>query len=291
MFKGVFTAVVTPFDKKGNIDFMSFEKLLNFQLKSKISGILPCGSTGEASSLDEEEYIDILKFTVEKVNKKKKVIAGFGTNSTHKTLKLLKKVNEITLDALLIIIPYYNKPTQKGIIEHFKIISQNTNHKIIIYNIPSRTGVNANPQTISEISKIKNVVGIKEASGNIEQISEIARICKKDFTILSGDDTLTLPIMSVGGHGVISVASNIIPNEIADMCSLFEKGKIKDAIKIHKKYFTFIKSMFIETNPIPIKYILSKKKIIESDTLRLPLINLSKENSRYIDKIIKETKI
>jgi 4-hydroxy-tetrahydrodipicolinate synthase len=291
MFKGVFTAIVTPFDNSGNIDFKSFENLLKFQLQSNISGIVPCGSTGEASSLDEDEYIDVLKFVVEKVNGKKKIIAGFGTNSTQKTLKLIKKVNNIKLDALLVIIPYYNKPTQKGIIEHFKLICQNTDHKIIIYNIPSRTGINAIPQTILEISKFKNVVGIKEASGNLEQISEIARITDKNFSILSGDDTLTLPIMSVGGNGVISVASNIIPNEISDMCLSFENGNIKKAIEIHQKYFNFIKSMFRETNPIPIKYILKKKNIIKTDELRLPLTRISKENASYIDKIMKEINI
>jgi 4-hydroxy-tetrahydrodipicolinate synthase len=288
MFKGVYTAIVTPFDENNKIDFKSLEKLIDFQNNSKINGLVVCGSTGEASALDDEEYIDVINFVVEKSKNKKKVIVGFGTNSTQKTLRHLEKINEIKLDAIVVIVPYYNKPTPTGIIEHFKAISANSKHKIIIYNIPSRTGVNAPPSVISELSKLKNIVGIKEASGNLEQISEIARTCDKNFSILSGDDTLTLPIMSVGGHGVISVASNIIPDEISDMCMEFEKGNIKKAIEIHQKYFQFIKSMFIETNPIPIKYILKKKNIIKNDSLRLPLTKILPENAKKIDKIMQE---
>lgn len=284
-FKGCYTAIVTPF-KESKIDMKSLEKLLDFQIKSSVSGIVPCGSTGEGSTLDEEEYIDVIKFCVEKARGKKQIIAGFGTNSTQKTLKMLKRINDIKLDGILVIVPYYNKPTQKGMIEHFKLISQNTNHNIILYNIPSRTGVNMLPQTVYELSKIENIKGIKEASGNLDQVSEIINLCNDNFSLLSGDDSLTLPMMSVGGDGVISVVSNIIPNEIEKMCRYFSNGDIKNAIKIHHKYFKLIKNLFIETNPIPVKYVLKRIGIISDAKPRLPLTELSDENKKKLDIII-----
>ncbi|MEF3279525.1 MAG: 4-hydroxy-tetrahydrodipicolinate synthase [Elusimicrobiota bacterium] len=284
--KGCYTAIATPF-KNGEVDFKSLENLLNFQLGSKISGVVCCGSTGEASSLKEEEYLKILKFVSHKCKNKKQVIAGFGTNSTIKTLEILEKVDEINLDALLVIVPYYNKPTQRGIFEHFKLIAEKTKHKIILYNIPSRTGINMLPETVFELSKIKNIIGIKEASGNLDQVSEIINLCNKSFCLLSGDDSLTLAMMSVGAKGVISVASNIIPDEISTICTEFEKGNFKKSQKLHHKYFKLIKNLFIETNPIPIKYLLKKLKIIESDELRLPLIRISKENAKKLDNLLK----
>ena len=289
MFKGCYTAIVTPF-KNEKVDYKSLEKLIEFQNNSNVSGIVCCGSTGEGSVLETDEYIEVIKFCVEKTTPEKRVIVGFGTNSTYKSLKMLEKLNKMKLDGLLTIVPYYNKPTQKGIIEHFKTIASNTRHKIILYNIPSRTGVNMLAKTVNELSQFKNIAAIKEASGNLDQISEIINTTP-NIDLLSGDDTLTLPMMSVGAKGVISVASNIIPDEISLMCESFEKGNIRKVFSIHHKYFKFIKSMFIETNPIPIKYILKKKKIIESDELRLPLIRISKENSEYIDKIMKEIKL
>ncbi len=289
-FKGCYTAIVTPF-KNGQIDFKSLEKLLSYQLKSKISGIVPCGSTGEGSTLGVDEYLDVINFCVEKLKRRKQIIAGFGTNSTAKSLDMLKKINDIKLDGILVIVPYYNKPTQKGMLEHFKIIADNTNHDIILYNIPSRTGVNMMPNTVYELSKIKNIKGIKEASGNLEQATEIINLCYKDFSLLSGDDLLTLPLMSIGGDGVISVASNIIPSKISDMCESFSKGDIKKAIKIHQRYFKLIKNLFIETNPIPVKYILKKLEIIDDDELRLPLTKISDENALKIDKILDELNI
>lgn len=289
-FYGCYTAIVTPF-KNGKIDYESLDKILSYQMKSNIRGIVPCGSTGEGSLLNSDEYIDIIRFCVEKVNGKKQVIAGFGTNSTTKCIELLKKVNDIKVDGLLVIVPYYNKPTQKGMIEHFKAIAENTKHDIILYNIPSRTGVNITPLTVYELSKIKNIKGIKEASGNIDQVSEIINMCGKNFSVLSGDDSLTLALMSVGGDGVISVVSNIIPSDIANMCINFLKGNTKKAIEIHHKYFKLMKALFIETNPIPVKYALKKLKIIDDDIPRLPLTKISKENAKKLDLILKELEI
>ncbi len=286
-FKGCYTAIVTPF-KNGKVDFDSLEKIMDIQIRSKVSGVVPCGSTGEGSTLEEDEYIEVLNFVVEKCKNKKQVVAGFGTNSTYKTLKLLDKVNKIKLDGLLVIVPYYNKPTQNGMIEHFKTIADKTPHSIILYNIPGRTGVNMLGKTVFELSKIRNIVGIKEASGNIDQVSEIINLCGKDFSLLSGDDSLTLPMMSVGGKGVISVVSNIIPDEVSIMCEEFEKGNVEKAVEIHHKYFNLIKHLFIETNPIPVKYALKKMGIIKDDELRLPLTRITKENALKLDEILRE---
>lgn len=289
-YRGCYTAIVTPF-KEDKLDFKSLEKILQWQLKSKVSGIVCCGSTGEGSSLDEEEYLDVLRLSVEKIKGKKQVIAGFGTNSTSKTLKLLKKVNDIELDGLLVIVPYYNKPTQKGIIEHFKAIANNTKHDILLYNIPSRTGVNMLPQTVYELSKLKNIKGIKEASGNLDQISEIISLCGSSFSLLSGDDSLTLPILSIGGDGVISVVSNIIPCEIQQMCESFFNGNIKKAYQIHHKYFKLTKALFLETNPIPVKYALKKMGLISEASLRLPLTEINNENKNKVEEELKNLKI
>lgn len=286
-FKGCYTAIVTPF-KNGKVDFKSLERLLEYQLKSTVKGIVPCGSTGEGSVLNPDEYIDVIRCCVDKLKGKKQIIAGFGTNSTLKSLENLKKINDMKLDGLLVIVPYYNKPTQKGMIEHFKALSNNTDHDIILYNIPSRTGVNMLPSTVYELSKIKNIKGIKEASSNLDQVSEIINLCGEFFSVLSGDDSLTLPLMSIGGDGVISVVSNLIPSKIEEMCEEFLKGNIKKASNIHHRYFKLIKNLFIETNPIPVKYILKKMKIIDDDELRLPLTRVSEENAKKLDSITKE---
>lgn len=288
--EGCYTAVVTPF-KDNRIDFKSYENLLNHQLKSGISGIVPCGSTGEGSVLNPDEYADMIKFTVDFFKGRKQVICGFGTNSTEKSLKTLTEINDLGADAILAIVPYYNKPTQNGMIEHFSRIAENTKMDIILYNIPSRTGVNMLPQTVKTLSeKHKNIVAIKEASGNLDQVSEIINICSKNFTVLSGDDSLTLPMMSVGAKGVISVASNIIPDDISDMCSCFKSGDIQKAIDLHQKNFKLIKNLFIETNPIPVKYALKKIGIIDDDELRLPLTRLEPRNREKLDKFLEQIK-
>jgi len=273
--------------KKGKIDFEAFEKILNYQIKSSITGIVPCGSTGEGSVLKDEEYLEILSKAVSISNGKKNIIAGFGSNFTEKSLYMLKKVEKTGVDALLIIVPYYNKPTQQGMIEHFSAIANNTRLPIILYNIPGRTGVNMLPKTVLELrKKCPNIIGIKEASGNLDQVSEIINILDKDFVVLSGDDSLTLPMMSIGAKGVISVASNIIPDEISNMCRLFLEGNILEAMEIHHKFFNFIKTLFIETNPIPIKYAMHIKGFCQPD-LRLPLTTLSQDNIEKLKNAMK----
>ena len=277
--KGCFTALVTPF-KNGAIDREALKKIVRFQLKGGVSGLVPCGSTGEAATLTPEEYLEVIKLTVEEAGGKVPVMPGVGTNSTVKSVEMVKKVSTLGVDGLLAVVPYYNKPTQDGMIAHFSELARATRLPIVLYNIPGRTGVNMLPATVLTLKKkFSNIVGIKEASGNIDQVSEIVNILGKDFIVMSGDDSLTLPMMAVGARGVISVVSNIAPAETAKMCDLFLKGGTDTAAKMHHALFPLIKTLFIETNPIPVKYAASLLGLCGYEP-RLPLTPLT-EKSRY----------
>ena len=269
MFTGSYTALVTPF-KNDKIDFDSYEKLIEFQIENGITGIVTCGSTGEAVSLDENEQIECFKFTVEKAKGRVKVIAGTGTNNTKKVLRLTKAAKEAKIDGALIVTPYYNKPTQKGLFEHFKLIANEVDIPIILYNVPGRTACNLLPETVLKLSEIKNIVSVKEASGNLSQMQEICKHAPKDFTLLSGDDGLTLPIMSIGGKGVISVTSNILPKLISELVNDYLSGNYENALSKDRYLSDIHKAMFIETNPIPVKKALSYMNFCSSE-LRLPL--------------------
>jgi len=281
--KGCFTAVITPF-KNGGIDREALKKIVKFQLKGGVSGLVPCGSTGEAATLAPEEYLEVIKLTVEEAGGKMPVVPGVGTNSTAKSVEMVKKAAALGIDGLLAVVPYYNKPTQDGMIAHFSEMARATRVPIILYNIPGRTGANMLPATVLALrKKFPNIVGIKEASGNLDQVSEIVNILDRDFAVMSGDDSLTLPMMSVGARGVISVVSNIAPAETAKMCDLFLKGKVKEAAQIHHKLFQLIKKLFIETNPIPVKYAASLLGFCSYE-LRLPLTPLSAGNRIALKK-------
>ncbi len=287
--KGCYTAIITPFNK-GRVDLSSFRKIIDFQRKSDISGIVVAGSTGEGSSLKEEEYLNLLSKAVE-FCEDKDVIAGFGSNCTEKTVDMIKKVERTGVKALLVLSPYYNKPTQNGLYLHFEQVAKNTRLPVIIYNIPGRTAVNILPSTIADLrKKYSNIVAVKEASGSIDQVSEIISITDKDFVVLSGDDSLTLPMLSIGAKGVISVASNIIPNEISAICSSFMDGDIEKAKNLHLKFLPFIKSLFSETNPIPIKYIMSLNGFCQNE-LRLPLTEISREACEKVKKAMLKSDI
>lgn len=287
--KGCYTAIITPFNK-GKVDLSSFRKIIDFQRKSDISGLVVAGSTGEGSSLREDEYLNLLSKAVE-FCEDKDVIAGFGSNFTEKTVDMIKKVEKTGVKALLVLAPYYNKPTQKGLFLHFEQVAKNTRLPLIIYNIPGRTGVNILPSTIADLrKKYSNIVAVKEASGSIDQVSEIISITDKDFVVLSGDDSLTLPMLSVGARGVISVASNIIPNEISAICSSFLDGDIEKAKNLHLKFFPFIKALFTETNPIPIKYVMALNGFCQNE-LRLPLTEISREASEKVRKAMLKSDI
>lgn len=287
MFKGAIVAIVTPI-KDDKIDYESYKKLIDFQLKNKTNGILTCGCTGEPATLSYDEHKEMIKFTVEYVNGRVPVIAGTGSNNTKEAIELSQYAEKVGADGCLLITPYYNKPTQKGLYLHYKEIAKNVSIPIILYNVPSRTGISIAPETVLELSEIKNIVGIKEASGSLDQVSKILSLVKRDdFVVLSGDDSLTLPIISVGGKGVVSVASNVVPYEVSQMVEYALNGDSENARKLHLKLFPIFKILFIETNPIPVKTILSLMGMI-SPEWRLPLCGPSEENLEKIKKTIKE---
>jgi 4-hydroxy-tetrahydrodipicolinate synthase len=285
--KGIYTALVTPF-KDGKLDEKSFKNLIEFQLKGGINGIVPCGTTGEAPTLSYEEHEKVIELAVKYANSKVPVIAGTGSNSTQEAIELTEGAKKLGADFCLLTTPYYNKPTQEGLYQHFKAIAEAVNIPIILYNIPGRTGINMTPETIFRLSRIKNIVGIKEAAGSLAQVSDIYRLTKGTFTILSGDDNLFLPMMSVGTVGVISVVSNIMPKEMQSLYKAFliEKN-IKKAMNIHTRLMPLFQGIFVETNPIPIKEAMAYMGMIKKE-FRLPLCPLSDANSRFIKGLLSE---
>ncbi|MEO0084048.1 MAG: 4-hydroxy-tetrahydrodipicolinate synthase [candidate division WOR-3 bacterium] len=284
---GSIVALITPFTKENKLDLNGLKKNIQFQLKNKTNGFVPCGTTGESPTLSEQEWELVVKTTIETVNHKKPVIPGTGSNSTEKTVKLTKRAKELGADACLIVTPYYNKPTQEGLYQHYKTVATSVKLPIIIYNIPGRTGVNMLPKTIERLHKDFSdiIVGVKEASGNLDQVAEIIERCGSDFIVLSGDDSLTLPILSIGGKGVISVIANIVPKETAMMIEYFFNGNIKKAYELNRKLYPLCKAMFVETNPAPIKYAMSILKM-PSGKPRLPLVEPSLENQKIIRQAI-----
>jgi 4-hydroxy-tetrahydrodipicolinate synthase len=283
MFKGSFVALVTPF-KKGKVDEEKIGELLEFHIEKGTEGIVPCGCTGEAATLSYEEQKRTIKIVVERVNKRVPVIAGTGSNSTKEALDLTRYAKEAGADSALLITPYYNKPTPQGQYLHYKKIADEVSLPLILYNVPSRTGISMLPETVAKLSKIDNVVAIKEASGNLDQVSKILNLC--DITVLSGDDSLTLPILSVGGKGVISVVANIVPQDTVSLVSSFEEKNLEEAKEIHNRLFPLCKAMFIETNPIPIKTAMGILKMLEPEW-RLPLTPMSEENIPKLRKALK----
>ncbi|MCL5674201.1 MAG: 4-hydroxy-tetrahydrodipicolinate synthase [Candidatus Omnitrophica bacterium] len=285
MFKGAIVAIVTPF-KNGIFDKEAYKKLIGFQLSNGTDAIVPCGCTGEAATLSHDEQKEIIEFTLEIVNKRVPVIAGTGSNSTREAVELSVFADKIGVEGILVITPYYNKPTQEGLYQHYKAISETIKTPVILYNVPSRTGISISPETVARLSELKNIVGIKEASGSMDQVSKIISLCPKDFVLLSGDDSMTLPIMSVGGKGVISVASNIIPGEVSQMVKHVLDNEWEKAKQIHLNFLNLFKTLFIETNPIPVKTCLSMMGMINMEW-RLPLTMPSEENKQKIQKILK----
>ncbi len=275
--KGCFTAIVTPF-RNGRVDLEALKKIVRFQLENGVSGLVPCGSTGEAATLAPEEYLAVIKTVVAAAKGKIPVVPGVGTNSTAKSIEMVVKVSALGVDGLLAIVPYYNKPTQEGMTAHFSALAAATSLPIILYNIPGRTGVNMLPATVLALrKKFSNIAGIKEASGNLDQVSEIINGADADFAVMSGDDSLTLPMLSVGARGVISVVSNVAPAEASRLCGLFLEGNPAGAARLHHKLFPLIKALFVETNPIPVKYAASLLGLCLPEP-RLPLTPLTEQN-------------
>ena len=277
MFRGAMVAIVTPF-KKGQLDEQAFRDLIEFQLANGTHAIVPCGTTGESATLSYEEHERVVEIAVEQVNKRVPVIAGTGSNSTTEAIRLTRHAKSAGADAVLMISPYYNKPTQEGLYQHYKAVAQAVDVPIIMYNIPGRTAVNMEPDTIARLAKIDNIVGIKEASGSMKQITDIVARCGDDFTVVSGEDYLTFPLMCVGGKGVISVVSNIAPRDMADLCDRFLEGKFAEAQKLYYRLLPLCHVLFCETNPAPVKAALAMMKKIESDEVRLPLASMAPAN-------------
>lgn len=280
LFKGSGVALITPF-KNGKVNFEKLEEILNWHVESGTDAIIVCGTTGEASTMTEEERKETIKFTVDIINKRIPVIAGTGSNNTSSAIDMSKWAESIGIDGVLVITPYYNKTTQKGILEHFKAINDAINVPIILYNVPSRTGLNINTNTLLKLCDLKNVVAIKEASGDFSQLAEMKALCRDKIDFYSGNDDQIVPLLSLGGAGVISVAANIYPAEVHNMCKLYMTGKHEQALKLQLDMLPVINSLFIETNPIPIKTAMNLLEMEVGD-LRLPLCSMEEDNLKIL---------
>lgn len=287
IFKGCGTAMCTPFKEDGSINYEELEKFIEFQISNKVDSLIVCGTTGESATMSDEERKETIKFVVEKVNKRVPVIAGTGSNNTVSAIKMTKYAQEVGADGALIVTPYYNKTTQNGLITHYTEIAKNTNIPIVLYNVPGRTGVNISPETCFELSKINNIVAIKEASGNISQICKIASLCKDNLYIYSGNDDQIVPILSVGGIGVISVLSNIKPQYVHNMVKEYLSYNVKEAAKMQLDSLELIEALFSEVNPIPIKEALNISGF-NFGKPRLPLISMSEDNKTKLKSILEK---
>ncbi|MST01060.1 MAG: 4-hydroxy-tetrahydrodipicolinate synthase [Pedosphaera sp.] len=286
MFTGTHTAIVTPF-KNGKLDEPALERLIKAQIRGGVDGIVPVGTTGESPTLNFEEHIRVVELAVKIAKGRVKVIAGTGGNSTSEAMFLTKAAEEVGADGSLQVAPYYNKPTQEGLFQHFHAIARATRLPIILYSIPGRCGIEIAVDTVNRLAHDSvNIVGIKEAGGNPDRVSQLRAVLGKEFVILSGDDSLTLPFMAVGAQGVISVASNIVPKEVSHMVQAFARGKMDIALKHHQRLFPLFKELFIETNPIPVKAALAMMGVIEEE-YRLPLVPMALNNRASLQKVLK----
>lgn len=290
MFKGVATALITPFTN-GKVDYKNLERFIQWQIEKGVDALVVLGTTGEAPSVLEEERKEIVSFAVKLVNKRVPVIVGTGTNSTEKTLKMTLQAQELGADGALVVTPYYNKPVQEGLYQHYAYLAQRVEIPIIIYNVPSRTGVNILPETIFRLAKdCKNIVGVKEASGNVAQIDSLLMRLKnvrEDFFVWSGNDDQAFHLMCSGGHGVVSVLSNVVPDLTAQLCRATLDGRLEESRDLHLKLFPLMKALFVETNPIPVKYGVSLLGFCENE-LRLPLVPASQKTREIVESAMRD---
>lgn len=282
IFTGSGVAIVTPFTNDG-VDYDKLGELIEFNISEKTDAIVVCGTTGEASTMPDDEHIDVIAYTVKKVNGRLPVIAGTGSNDTRHAIKLSKRAEEAGADAVLSVSPYYNKTTQRGLYEHFKVIAENINIPMVLYNVPSRTNLNINPDTVKQLSEIDNIVAIKEC--NLNQVAEIMNLCGSDFTVYSGEDGLVVPLMSLGGKGVISVMANIIPRDTHEMAANYIAGNIEEARRLQLKVAELVKALFIEVNPIPVKEAMNLMGM-GVGKCRMPLVDMSENNKEFLKKAI-----
>ena len=286
MFYGSMVAIVTPF-KNGKIDEAAFKKLIDRQIENGTSAIIPCGTTGESATLTHAEHDQVIRLAVEFVNKKAKVLAGAGSNATHEAVRLNQSAEKLGADGTLHITPYYNRPNQEGLYQHFKAVAESSSIPVVLYNVPGRTGVNMLPETVARLSGISNIIGIKEAAGNLDQVKKLIELCPKDFLVLSGEDALTFDMYQMGARGSISVTANVAPKECALQWDYFKNGKIGEAQKITEQLMPLHKIMFCDTNPIPVKAALAMMGLI-TEEYRLPLVSLSKDLKEKLKKALQD---
>lgn len=277
-FSGCYTAMVTPF-VNGEVDYATMEKLIEMQIAGNVAGLVPVGTTGESPSLGYEDHMKVIEFVVKQVAGRCQVIAGTGANSTEEAVMLTKQAKDLGADASLQVTPYYNKPSQEGLYRHFLTVAEEVDLPVVLYNVPGRSGVPISIETVKRLSAHKNIQAIKEAAGSVDRVSQVLNAC--DITVLSGDDALTVPMMSVGATGVISVASNVIPAEMTELCDLANAGKFAEALEIHRKYYDFFNDEFIETNPIPIKAAMAMKGLLKEE-YRLPMCEIGDANREVL---------
>jgi 4-hydroxy-tetrahydrodipicolinate synthase len=286
-FVGTYTALVTPF-REGRLDETALERLVRAQIKGGIDGVVPAGTTGESPTLSYEEHIRVVELTVKYAHKRVRVLAGTGANSTDEAIFLTRAAEQAGADGSLQVAPYYNKPTQEGLYQHFRAVAMSTRLPIVLYSIPGRCGVEIGVDTVKRLAKAcRNVVGIKEAGGNPDRVSAMRAVVPERFVILSGDDSLTLPFLSVGAQGVVSVASNLIPKEVARMVSVYRSGRLREAQRLHARWYPLFKQLFVETNPIPVKSAMAMAGMIR-DELRLPLVPLAGKNREQLRRTLTE---
>jgi 4-hydroxy-tetrahydrodipicolinate synthase len=286
MFTGSMVALITPF-KEGKIDWQSLDALVDFHIKNGTNGIVPCGTTGESATLDHREHHEVVQRVIKAVNKRVPVIAGTGSNSTGEAVELTRGAEKAGADGALLISPYYNRPTQEGIYQHYKKVAESVGIPIIVYNIPARTGSKIEPETLARLSEIKNVAGVKEATGSVEQAIDVIRLCGDDLAVYSGEDSLTFSLMALGGKGVISTVANIVPKEMSQLTEACLKGNWESGRKLQLKLIPLIRSVFLETNPIPIKTALSLMSKCTGE-LRLPLTPMSEGNLKKLKQTMTE---
>ena len=287
MFSGAFTALITPF-KNGEVDVEALEDLVEFQIRQGINGLVPCGTTGETPALSEKEDRIVVETVVRVTAGRVPVVAGTGSNSTQMAIKYTKMAEEVGADGSLQVAPYYNKPTQEGLYRHFAAIAESTSLPLILYNIPGRTSVTLSPETIARLAEIPNVVGLKDSTLSMNMISDTRALCGEDFVVLSGDDPMTLPMISLGGDGVISVASNVAPAAISDLVATLLADDFERGRELHYQLLPLFRALFVETNPIPVKAAASLLGLC-SDEMRLPLVPMSGENLRKLQEVMKST--
>ncbi len=286
--RGCGTALVTPFKKDGSIDEPTLRALVSWQIESGVDFLVPCGTTGETPTLSREEWLRVIDVTIETAGGKVPIVAGATSNATAEAVEKAKTVSaKKGVDAILTATPYYNKPTQEGQYQHFKAIAEAVNKPLVLYNVPGRTGANIEPATLGRLAQIKNIIAVKEASGNMSQIADVFTAVPPDFLVFSGDDAITLPVIALGGVGIISVASNEIPKEMADLTRAALNGKWDDARKLQHKYLALMQANFIESNPMPVKAVLAMMGKIE-EVYRLPMVPMKKETRAKLEQVARE---